>query len=522
MLGHMSLQILRPASLRAFPHFSSARVHAFGLAVGLSTGLDFVSSQMFAVAGQHIQGGVHASPDAYLYAVTAYAVAAVVANLAIGRIAAHVGYRMYSLVGIVLFAIGCVVCAQSNNIGELVIGRTIQGLGAGGLFSASRILVQLTTEPDERMPPMLMFSVGLFGLTTIAPWICAEVLEYSEWRVIFWLELVLAGVAWLAMFFLPPEHHQPRTRAARRPDEAPPKESQWDWIGVGAMAIGALSFLMGLSELRYNRLTASPLIPLLLLGGAAALLLAIHRLRTHPDPWLDLSRLNGRRYLWGIGFYGIYYLMSGYWSYLFPAVSQGGLGFTFRTTTLFLMISGAMSTVVAIVMTVWLPFFFRKRRFIAIGFAVYAAAALLLATSLMPGAPDYAFFPVSMLEGITPGAVMIQVAMMTYLDLDREDFAHGYQMKNIARQFATAVGTGLAAVSLQTQQAESRSLIVAHVTRFTSDLQAANPLTPERLASLSAEIDRQATLLAGTQLFSWFAVACGVFAVLVLVQRSLR
>ena len=36
-----------------------------------------------------------------------------------------------------------------------------------------------------------------------------------------------------------------------------------------------------------------------------------------------------------------------------------------------------------------------------------AAAALLLATSLMPGAPDYAFFPVSILEGITPGAVII-------------------------------------------------------------------------------------------------------------------
>jgi MFS family permease len=113
--------------------------------VGLATGLDFVSSQMMAVAGQHIQGGVHASPDAYLYAVTAYAVAAVVANLAIGRIAAHVGYRMFALAGIVLFGIGCVVCATSNNIGELVIGRTIQGLGAGGLFSASRILVQLTT-----------------------------------------------------------------------------------------------------------------------------------------------------------------------------------------------------------------------------------------------------------------------------------------------------------------------------------------------------------------------------------------
>ncbi|MFX6246396.1 hypothetical protein ABTF77_21070, partial [Acinetobacter baumannii] len=83
----------------AFPHFSSARIHAFGLAVGLATGLDFVSSQMMAVAGQHIQGGVHASPDAYLYAVTAYAVAAVVANLAIGRIAAHVGYRMFALAG---------------------------------------------------------------------------------------------------------------------------------------------------------------------------------------------------------------------------------------------------------------------------------------------------------------------------------------------------------------------------------------------------------------------------------------
>ena len=113
MLGPMSLQIHR-ASLRAFPHFSSARVHAFGLALGLSTGLDFVSSQMMAVAGQHIQGGVHADPQAYLYAVTAYAVAAVVANLAIGRIAAHIGYRMFSLVGIVLFAI--VFCSGRSSL----------------------------------------------------------------------------------------------------------------------------------------------------------------------------------------------------------------------------------------------------------------------------------------------------------------------------------------------------------------------------------------------------------------------
>jgi len=42
-------------------------------------------------------------------------------------------------------------------------------------------------------------------------------------------------------------------------------------------------------------------------------------------------------------------------------------------------------------------------------------------------------------------------------------------------------------------------------------------------AALRARVETAlAPLLAGTQLFSWFAVACGVLAVVVLVQRSLR
>ncbi len=165
---------------------------------------------------------------------------------------------------------------------------------------------------------------------------------------------------------------------------------------------------------------------------------------------------------------------------------------------------------------------FRKRRVIAIGFAVYACAAMLLSQQLMPGAPDYALVPVVLLEGLTPVLLMVQVASMTYLEVPVEDFSHAYQFKNVCKQIASATGTGLASVFMQDGVAQHRTHLVEHITRYNPVLQAPDALSATSLAKISLEVDRQATLLAGMDMLHGFAVLCVVAAVFVLAQRSFR
>ncbi|MBB3258075.1 MFS family permease [Paraburkholderia bannensis] len=131
--------------LRALPHFSPLRVFFFTVALGAATGVDFVASSMMGIAGTHIRGGVHASPEDFLWSMTSYAAMATVANLMLGRIARHTSYRSYTIAGLIVAAIGSLLCALCDTPLELTFARAVQGFGAGGLFAAARILIQLVS-----------------------------------------------------------------------------------------------------------------------------------------------------------------------------------------------------------------------------------------------------------------------------------------------------------------------------------------------------------------------------------------
>jgi hypothetical protein len=67
----------------------------------------------------------------------------------------------------------------------------------------------------------------------------------------------------------------------------------------------------------------------------------------------------------------------------------------------------------------------------------------------MPGAALASVLPAILLHGLVPVLSVLQIAAMTYAEVQAEDFAHAYQLKNILRELAMAMGTGLAALQLQ-------------------------------------------------------------------------
>src|SRR3954454_20490178 len=112
----------------------------------------------------------------------------------LGRLADLRG-RMPVLVGCLLvFALGSMLTATADTLGPAVLGRGLQGVGAGGLVPATLALVADRWPPDRRALPLGVVGAVQEAGAVLGPLAGAAVLAFADWRAIFWLNLLLGLV----------------------------------------------------------------------------------------------------------------------------------------------------------------------------------------------------------------------------------------------------------------------------------------------------------------------------------------
>src|SRR4051812_1727403 len=119
----------------------------------------------------------------------------------VGRLADLVG-RVPVLTGCLLvFALGCLVTTTSDSLSGVVIGRGLQGLGAGGLVPATLALVADVYPAGRRGVPLGAVGAAQEAGALLGPLYGALILSWSGWRAIFWVNLaagllLAGGLAW--------------------------------------------------------------------------------------------------------------------------------------------------------------------------------------------------------------------------------------------------------------------------------------------------------------------------------------
>jgi MFS family permease len=112
----------------------------------------------------------------------------------LGRLADLRG-RAPVLVGCLLvFALGSLLTATATGLGAAVVGRGLQGVGAGGLVPATLALVADRWPPERRALPLGILGAVQEAGAVLGPLAGAAVLALADWRAIFWLNLALAVV----------------------------------------------------------------------------------------------------------------------------------------------------------------------------------------------------------------------------------------------------------------------------------------------------------------------------------------
>lgn len=107
----------------------------------------------------------------------------------IGRLSDLFGRSPVLVGSLLLFAFGSLITAGAHDLGEVVGGRFLQGVGGGGLVPATLALVADLWPPRRRGLPLgVVGAVQELG-SVLGPLFGAAILIWADWRAIFWINL---------------------------------------------------------------------------------------------------------------------------------------------------------------------------------------------------------------------------------------------------------------------------------------------------------------------------------------------
>ena len=111
-----------------------------------------------------------------------------------GQIANIFGRRYVTIGAVAIFIIGSGVCGGAYNSSMMIAGRSLQGIGAGGILVMIDIIVSDLLPLRLRQKFMgIIFAVFMVG-TTMGPFVGGVIVQRTSWRVSPFFSYSINGV----------------------------------------------------------------------------------------------------------------------------------------------------------------------------------------------------------------------------------------------------------------------------------------------------------------------------------------
>lgn len=191
-----------------------------------------------------IQAALAIDDRALAWVFTVYVLLNLVGTPLMAKLSDIFGRRSIYVLDVALFAIGSLTVAVSPSFAVLLLGRAIQGLGAGGIFPVASAVIG-DVFPVEKRGSALGMIGAVFGLAfLIGPILGGIILSLLNWHWLFLVNLPIAAVLIVASLRLLPTTH-------------PLQRPRLDWAGMLVLSVLLASLIYGINQLDTANLASS-------------------------------------------------------------------------------------------------------------------------------------------------------------------------------------------------------------------------------------------------------------------------
>jgi EmrB/QacA subfamily drug resistance transporter len=396
------------------------------LAVVLSgTIMTILDSTIVNIAIPTLQHDLHAgSYSDIAWVVTGYLLAQGAVIPLTGWATDRWGTKRLYLITIVTFTVASMLCGISQNLGELIFFRVIQGVGGGMLMPIGMTIILQAVGPQNMGRVMGIFGVPMLIAPAVGPVLGGWFVQDFTWRLIFYVNVPIGIVGFLAASrFLRETHRTAKLRL--------------DVLGLitGVPAILALMYAVDRST---SLGWSSALVVSLLVASAVLMAVFIVRQLRARAPLLQLSLFGDHTFSWAMGLSFIVVTAMFGTMLLLPLYLQEVHGYDAIQTGLLLLPQAAMAAV-AMPLGGYLTDKIGPKWVVATGLVLLTIGSIVLA-QIHYDSSNWLVIGALLLRGVAMGFAMMPTMTAAMARVPRRYTSRASSITNTFQRVSSSVG----------------------------------------------------------------------------------
>ncbi len=249
----------------------------------LGSSLSFIDGTVVNVALPTLQRDLAATGSDAQWVVESYSLFLAALILVGGSLGDRLGRKRIYAVGIALFTLASVWCGLAPNVGVLIAGRAVQGIGGALLVPGSLAIISAFFDGEQRGKAIGTWSGFTTVTSALGPVLGGWLVQNASWRWVFFINVPLAAVTLAVLFWRVPES---------RDDSV---AGHIDYLGAALATIGLGGIVYGLIAAGAGGFGQS-IVVVTLGGGVVALTLFVLAEARQQHPMMSLNLFRSRTF----------------------------------------------------------------------------------------------------------------------------------------------------------------------------------------------------------------------------------